>query len=132
MSIFTIFNPVTKHIAEEREFPHYIAANQYCKENYSEGYISKHEPFHFESNFREMLLEGTHPRIKTNRWGHKAAIIDSDGKTVLHCGGITLQEWVNMGAAGIKSQTITKVQFINLHNQLIREKELESAESFYF
>ena len=120
MSTFTIYNPTTKHIAEEKFFEHYIAANQYCKENYSEGYIAKHEPFHFESDFRKMLNDGTHPRVKTNRWNHKAAIIAEDGKTVLHCGGITVQEWVNMGAAGIKSTQISKVDFINLHNSLIK------------
>ena len=130
MSIFTIFNPITKHIAEESFFEHYHAANQYCKENYSADYIAKHEPFHFESDFRKMLMEGTHPRIKTNRWGHKAAIISEDEKTILHCGGITLQEWVNLGAAGIKHNQISKVEFINLHNSLIRQKEIDSAESF--
>lgn len=119
MSIFTIYNPATKHIAEEREFTSYIEAGKYCKENYSEGYISKHEPFHFESDFRKMLNEGGHPRIKINRWGQKAAIVSEDGTTVLHCCGITLQEWVNMGAAGIKPLQISKVEFINLHNSLI-------------
>jgi hypothetical protein len=120
MSIFTIYNPETKHIAEEKEFSWYGEATNYCKENYESGYIAKHEPFHFESNFRKMLNEGTHSRVKTNRWGHKAAIIAEDGKTVLHCGGITLQEWVNMGAAGIKSTQISQVEFINLHNSLIK------------
>ena len=127
MSIFTIYNPVTKHIAEEKFFENYIAADKYCKTNYTEGYIAKHEPFHFESGFRKMLMDGTHPRIKTNKWGHKAAIIAEDRETVLHCGGITLQEWVNMETAGIKSTQITKVEFISLHNSLIREKEIESA-----
>jgi hypothetical protein len=120
MSIFTIFNPTTKHIAEETEFAYYQLADKYCKENYPEGYIAKHEPFHFSSEFKKMLSEGTHSRIKTNRWNEKAAIISDDGKTVLHCGGITLQEWVNMEAAGIKSTQITKVEFINLHNSLIK------------
>jgi len=119
MSTFTIFNPETKHIAEEREFSWYGEANTYCKENYSEGYISKHEPFHFNSEFKKMLKEGTHSRIKTNNRGEKTAIISEDGKSILHCGGITLQEWVNMGAAGIKSTQITKTEFINLHNSLI-------------
>lgn len=132
MSIFTIYNPITKHIAEETHFDYYQLADKYCKEKYSADYIAKHEPFHFESDFRKMLLEGTHPRIKTNKWGHKSAIIAEDGKTVLHCGGITLQEWVDLGAAGIKSTQISKVEFINLHNSLIRQKELESAESFTF
>ena len=120
MSIFTIYNPATKHIAEETEFADFRLADKYCKENYSEGYIAKHEPFHFESDFRKMLNDGNHLRVKTNRWGHKAAIITEDGTTVLHCGGITLQEWVNMGAAGIKSKGISKVEFINLHNSLIK------------
>lgn len=131
MSVFTIYNPITKHIAEEKFFEDYITANQYCKEKYSADYIAKHEPFHFDSEFRKMLMDGTHPRIKTNRWG-KAAIISEDGETVLHCGGITIQEGVNMGAAGIKCTQITKVEFINLHNSLIREEEIKSAESFFF
>jgi hypothetical protein len=113
MSIFTIFNPKTKHIAEETFFEHYHAANQYCKENYAIDYIAKHEPFHFSSEFRKMLNEGTHPRIKTNKWGHVSAIISEDGKSILHCGGITIQEWVNLGHAGIKSTQITKTEFIN-------------------
>jgi hypothetical protein len=121
MSTFTIFNPITKHIAEETFFEHYHDANQYCKENYSVDYIAKHEPFHFSSEFRKMLNEGTHPRIKTNKWGHISAIISEDGKSILHCGGITIQEWVNLGHAGIKSTQISKVEFINLHNSLIKK-----------
>ena len=131
MSVFTIYNPITKHIAEETFFEHYHAANQYCKENYSADYVAKHEPFHFASDFRKMLMEGTHPRIKTNRWGHKAAIISEDGKTVLHCGGITLQEWVNMDHYGVPMKRISKVEFINLHNSIIKQKEMESADSFF-
>jgi hypothetical protein len=130
MSIFTIYNPITKHIAEEKFFENYIQANNYCKEKYSKDYIAKHEPFHF--GFDEMLMEGTHPRIKNNHWGKKAAIISEDGDNILHCGGITLQEWVNLSHAGIKPIQISKVEFINLHNSLIREKEIESAESFFF
>ena len=132
MSVFTIYNPITKHIAEETFFEHYHAANQYCKENYSADYVAKHEPFHFETDFRKMLMEGTHPRIKTNRWGRKAAIISEDGKTVLHCGGITLQEWVNMDHYGVPMKQISKVEFINLHNSIIKQKEMESAVSFFF
>ena len=120
MSNFVIYNPTTKHIAEETFFEHYHAANQYCKSNYPEGYVAKHEPFHFNSDFKKMLNEGEHPRIKTNRWNEKSAIISEDGKSILHCGGITLQEWVNLGSAGIKSTQISKIEFINLHNSLIK------------
>ena len=120
MSIFTIFNPATKHIAEETFFEHYHAAEKYRKENYSDDYICKHEPFHFNSNFKKMLNEGNHSRIKLNRWKEKAAIISEDGNTIFHCGGITIQEWVNLGAAGIKSTQISKTEFINLHNSLIK------------
>jgi hypothetical protein len=119
MSTFTIFNPETRHIACEMEFPHYHAADAYRKEHFAEGYIAKHEPFHFSSNFKRMLAPGTHERVKTNRWGDAAAIVGDDGRTIYHCGGITLGEWDAMNRARIPSVHISKTQFINLHNSLV-------------
>jgi hypothetical protein len=120
MIIFTIYNPTTKEIAEEREFKNYIEAGKYTKENYPEGFVSKHEPFHFSSDFNAMLLEGTHPRIKTNDRGEHVAIIDEDSRTVLHKGAITMGQLAYMRRAQIPTKQISKVEFINLHNSLIR------------
>ena len=119
MAIFTIYNPVTKHIAEEREFQDYQKADRYCREQYGEGYISGHEPFHFNDGFRKMLKEGTHDRIKTNIWGERAAIISEDEKSIYHCGKLTIGELLNIRAAGIEIVNISKVEFINLHNSLV-------------
>lgn len=117
-SLFTIYNPTTKHIAEEKFFEDYIAANRYCKENYSTGYVAKYDPFHF--SIKEMLKEGTHPRIKSNQSGRNAVIVTVDGKTALHCGDVTIQELVNIHSSGIEIKRISKVEFINLHNSLVR------------
>jgi hypothetical protein len=120
MIIFTIFNPTTKEIAEEREFTDYIAAHLYTEKNYPAGFISKCEPFHFSNNFNDMLNEGSHPRVKTNDRGQHVAIIAEDGRTVLHKGAITMGELDLMRRQGIPTEQISKVEFINLHNSLIK------------
>jgi len=118
MSIFTIFNQDTKEIGEEKEFKDYIEAARYTKENYAEGFISKHEPFHFENNFRAMLKEGTHSNIKTDDRARVNSIIEND--IVLHCGYITMGDLDFMRRAQIKTKQITKLEFINKHNALLK------------
>jgi hypothetical protein len=118
MSIFTIFNPDTKVIAEEKEFKSYIEADIYTKEKYSDGFISKHEPFHFNNNFRSMLKEGTHVNIKTDNKGRVNSIIENN--VVLHCGDITMGEFDFMRRAQIKTKYITKKEFIEKHNALLK------------
>lgn len=119
MSLFTIYNPDTKEIAGEFEFSDYRKAGEYTKENFPEGFISKHEPFHFRNDFLAMLKPNNHPNVLSNRWG--VCGIDVE-KELWHCGGITLQEHVNMKAAGIKMKSVSKIEFITLANKLADEK----------
>lgn len=120
MSKFTIYNPDTKHVHGEMEFKDYIEAGKYVKENFPEGYISAHEPFNFSTSFRKMLKPNGHPDIKTNRWG--ICGIDIDG-TLHHCGGVTIQELVDMRFYGIPTKTVSKIEFIGMANALADEHE---------
>jgi hypothetical protein len=121
MSIFTIYNPKTKEIFEEKEFKSYIDADNYVKNNYaSSDVIAKHNPFNFNNDFRNMLIEFEHPRIKLNKYGEKAAIIDDDGETLLVCGSLTLGEYMLLKNSGIKMKSISKTDFIKKHNSLFK------------
>ena len=117
MSVFTMINRSTKEIGEEKEFKDYIEARKYCAENYGEGWESKYDPFHFNSDVYKFLKTGNHSDIKFDDRGHVNAIIN-DG-VVNHCGFITLGEHQEMRSHGIKMKSISKREFIELHNALI-------------
>ena len=117
MSIFTIYNLETKHIAEEKEFKDYIEAGKYCKENYSEGYVAKFEPFHFSSDVQKMLIDSSHSAIKKNKYNQICAVVVGENE-IVHCGGITFGDAEMMKRTGIKYTWISKVEFINKVNSL--------------
>jgi len=119
MSIFTIYNPTTKELGEEKEFKNYIDAGQYCRMNYPEGFVSKHEPFHFNKDFEAMLKDSTGIEdVKRNDRGQVVAIIADN--VVINCGKITMGEFEFMRKAGIKTKSVSYYEFIKLHNALVK------------
>ena len=114
MSLFTMINRSTKEIGEELFFENYMKAGKFCKDNYSEGWEAVHEPFTF--GFKKFLKEGTHKDIFQGRFGPIAIKKDD---VIYECGKITVQEYVNMKAARIKMKSISKREFLIMHNKLV-------------
>jgi hypothetical protein len=115
MRQYIIYNKSTKHIVE-KEFSDFEKAEQYRKKSLSSSYTVKQSPFDDSNEFRSMLRKGFHYQFMYDIQG--VCGIMRNGY-LLHCGYISIITIYILKTQNINVKEISKIDFINLHNELL-------------